>query len=63
MASGRCRHTAAWLRNSLAQLVQQGLCRPAAEALAATTAEWLAEFERAQLILRLSPRLRSKHGD
>jgi hypothetical protein len=25
--------------------------------------EWLGEFERAQLILRLSPRLRQKHGD
>jgi thiol-disulfide isomerase/thioredoxin len=40
-----------------------GLVPPAAEALAAITAEWLAEFERAQLIVRLSPRLRSKHGD
>jgi Thioredoxin len=40
-----------------------GLVPPAASAIAATTAEWLAEFERAQLILRLSPRLRSKHGD
>jgi hypothetical protein len=40
-----------------------GLVPPAAEALAATMAEWLAEFERAQLILRLSPRLRSKYGD
>lgn len=27
------------------------------------TAEWLAEFERIQLMLRLSARLRSKHGD
>ena len=25
--------------------------------------EWLGEFERAQLILRLSPRLRERHGD
>jgi hypothetical protein len=40
-----------------------GFVPPAAEALAATTTEWLAEFERAQLVLRLSPRLRSKHGD
>jgi Thioredoxin len=40
-----------------------GLVPPAAETLAASTADWLAEFERAQLILRLSPRLRSKHGD
>jgi hypothetical protein len=40
-----------------------GLVPPAADAVAAITSEWLAEFERAQLILRLSPRLRSKHGD
>jgi hypothetical protein len=40
-----------------------GLVPPSAQALATSTAEWLAEFERAQLILRLSPRLRSKHGD
>jgi len=40
-----------------------GLSVPASEAMAVITAEWLAEFERAQLILRLSPRLRGKHGD
>jgi hypothetical protein len=40
-----------------------GFVPPPDEALAAVTAEWLAEFERAQLILRLSPRLRAKHGD
>ena len=40
-----------------------GLVPIVTEALAADTAEWLAEFERAQLMLRLSPRLRSKHGD
>jgi len=40
-----------------------GFVPPAAEALAAVTADWLAEFERAQLILRLSPRLRAMHGD
>jgi Thioredoxin len=40
-----------------------GFVPPATEALAVNTAEWLAEFERAQLILRLSPRLRSKYGD
>jgi hypothetical protein len=40
-----------------------GFVPPPDEALAVNTAEWLAEFERAQLILRLSPRLRSKHGD
>jgi hypothetical protein len=40
-----------------------GVVPPGDEALAAITEEWLAEFERAQLILRLSPRLRGKHGD
>ena len=40
-----------------------GLVAPDADATAAVLAEWLAEFERAQLILRLSPRLRQKHGD
>ncbi len=40
-----------------------GLVPPSETAIATLTAEWLAEFERAQLILRLSPRLRSLHGD
>lgn len=40
-----------------------GLVPPADEALSAVTSEWLGEFERAHLILRLSPRLRTKHGD
>jgi thiol-disulfide isomerase/thioredoxin len=31
--------------------------------LAATLQDWLNEFERAHWILRLSPRLRDKHGD
>jgi hypothetical protein len=40
-----------------------GLVPPAADALSAVTTDWLNEFERAQLILRLSPRLRARHGD
>ena len=40
-----------------------GLVPPPAEAISALTADWLNEFERAQLILRLSPRLRARHGD
>jgi hypothetical protein len=40
-----------------------GLVPPADDALALAVGEWLGEFERAQLILRLSPRLRQKHGD
>lgn len=40
-----------------------GAAPPAADALAATTADWLDHVERVQLILRLSARLREKHGD
>jgi hypothetical protein len=40
-----------------------GLVPPDSEALAAVTREWLEQFERAQLILRLSSRLRQRHGD
>jgi hypothetical protein len=40
-----------------------GLVSPSGEAAESIVAEWLAEFERAQLILRLSPRLRERYGD
>jgi thiol-disulfide isomerase/thioredoxin len=40
-----------------------GLVAPGAELLTAVTQEWLNEFERAQYLLRLSGRLRQKHGD
>jgi hypothetical protein len=40
-----------------------GLVPPDGDVTARVVAEWLAEFERAQLILRLSPRLRSLHND
>jgi hypothetical protein len=40
-----------------------GVVPPSDDLTAATTEEWLAEFERAQLLLRLSPRLRAKYGD
>ncbi len=40
-----------------------GLVAPSADSLALGLSEWLAEFERAQLILRLSPRLRQKYND
>jgi thiol-disulfide isomerase/thioredoxin len=42
---------------------QTGIVPPAADALAAVTGDWLREFERVQLILRLSGRLRQLHGD
>jgi len=40
-----------------------GAVPPEADALAAVTEEWLEVFERVQLILRLSARLREKHHD
>ncbi len=40
-----------------------GLVPPTADALAAVTGDWLREFERAQILLRLSARLRQLHGD
>ena len=40
-----------------------GLVPPSDEATMTALAEWLGEFERAQLILRLSPRLREKYQD
>ena len=40
-----------------------GLLPPPEEAMRALTTDWLDEFERSQLILRLSPRLRGMHGD
>jgi hypothetical protein len=40
-----------------------GIVPPSDDLAAATVADWLNEFERAQLLLRLSPRLRARHGD
>ena len=40
-----------------------GLVAPTAEATSTVQAEWLGEFERAQLVLRLSPRFREKYND
>jgi hypothetical protein len=40
-----------------------GIVAPSEESNALVATEWLAEFERVQLLLRLSPRLRQKHGD
>lgn len=40
-----------------------GIVAPGDNLLAETTADWLREFERVQWLLRLSPRLREKHGD
>ena len=40
-----------------------GIVPPGPSLLTAATAEWLGQFERNQLMLRLSKRLREKHGD
>ncbi len=48
---------------SLGESCPTGLVPPAAEVLSAVTADWLREFERVQLILRLSARLRQVHSD
>jgi thiol-disulfide isomerase/thioredoxin len=40
-----------------------GLVRSGDPLLSQVTQDWLNEFERAQWVLRLSPRLRAKHGD
>lgn len=40
-----------------------GLVPPDEEAMRTVTQEWLDQFERAHLLLRLSARLREKHGD
>jgi hypothetical protein len=40
-----------------------GLVRSGDPMLAQVTQDWLTEFERVEWMLRLSPRLRAKHGD
>jgi hypothetical protein len=40
-----------------------GLVAPSDDATRLVIREWLDEFERAQLLLRLSPRLRERHDD
>jgi hypothetical protein len=40
-----------------------GLLVPDSQELSATMQDWLNEIERVQLMLRVSPRLRKKHGD
>lgn len=40
-----------------------GLVPPEQKLLESVTQDWLNEFERVQLLLRISPRLRQKHGD
>ena len=60
-ASGRT--LAAFVREQLGESCPTGLVAPADEAVAAVVSDWLDVFERVQLILRLSGRLRKLHGD
>lgn len=50
-------------RKQLGAACPTGIGGPDHDELAATTQDWLDEFERVQLMLRLSARLRQKHGD
>jgi thiol-disulfide isomerase/thioredoxin len=50
-------------KNQLGSSCPTGLVKPEAELFQAVIQEWLDQLERAQLILRLSPRLRQLHND
>jgi thioredoxin-like negative regulator of GroEL len=50
-------------RKQLGASCEIAIAPPDQDELAATLQEWLNEFERIQLMLRISPRLRQKHGD
>ncbi|MFM8434224.1 MAG: thiol reductase thioredoxin, partial [Planctomycetia bacterium] len=45
------------------QSCASGAVPPPADLIAAVVADWLDQFERVQIILRLSGRLRQLHGD
>jgi thioredoxin family protein len=50
-------------RDQLGPSCPTGIGAPDRELLSAVTQDWLNEFERVQLLLRLSSRLRQLHGD
>lgn len=50
-------------RDRLGSVCLTGIVPPDDEYTAAVTADWMNEVERVQLLLRLSPRLRQRHGD
>jgi thiol-disulfide isomerase/thioredoxin len=50
-------------RDQLGPACPTGIGAPPEELVAAVTQDWLDIFERVQWMLRLSPRLREKHGD
>jgi thioredoxin-like negative regulator of GroEL len=53
----------AFAKRLLGPACPTGIVAPDAGELSATLGDWLTEIERVQLMLRLSPRLRQKHGD
>jgi ferredoxin len=50
-------------RKQLGASCPTGIAPPDSDEMAATLADWVDEFERIQLMLRLSPRLRMKYAD
>jgi hypothetical protein len=50
-------------RDQLGPSCPTGIGAPDRDLLVAVTQDWLDEFERVQLLLRLSSRLRELHGD
>jgi thiol-disulfide isomerase/thioredoxin len=50
-------------RRQLGAACPTGIGAPDADEMAVTMQDWMDELERIQLMLRLSPRLRAKHGD
>jgi hypothetical protein len=50
-------------RKQLGESCEIAIAAPDPDEHATTLQEWLNEFERIQLMLRISPRLRQKHGD
>jgi thiol-disulfide isomerase/thioredoxin len=51
------------MRDQAGDSCPTGLVLPGDPLLVQVTQDWLDEFERAQWLLRLSPRLRQRHGD
>jgi thiol-disulfide isomerase/thioredoxin len=51
------------MRDHAGDACPTGILQPGDTLLAQVTQDWLNEFERVQWLLRLSPRLRQRHGD
>jgi hypothetical protein len=51
------------IRDQVGDSCPTGIAIPGDSLLTQVTQDWLSEFERVQWLLRLSPRLRQRHGD